>query len=387
MNAADAAAAAAAAPAAPGLTQQHMQDAMAHHDRIRKSTDLPLFYGEKDKDTVDARTFKDRFEAACNIANWNANEARKIEQFYMILRGKALIWWRSLEDIPDFPRDDQGRYNNWERVKAEFLDAYAVRNTAKAACTNLQDLYQRSTENVQDIYLRVTDAYHRMKESIPDAMFQVRYNVNPAVPADIKREGIDDMGRFFTQQLFLASLKEDIRIKTMEAGHDTIQESLRTARDTEAILNDKARRSQLAAIQQEHEDDGMEEFMSNYWSNRDYSELESWEEQALDKINAIRINKGKRPFRAGNKRFGGGGANRSQFECRYCKIKGHMQKECRKRIRDGKPQVDMHGKPFTYENRAHPIRDEGEDEAGDEDSNVSALSYYGINSIRKKYLN
>ena len=47
----------------------------------------------------------------------------------------------------------------------------------------------------------------------------------------------------------------------------------------------------------------------------------------------------------------------------------------------------MHGKPFTYENRAHPIRDEGEDEAGDEDINVSALSYYGINSIRKKYLN
>ena len=84
MNAGQAAAAAvapAAAAAAPGLNQQNMQDALAHHDRIRKSTDLPLFYGEKDKDTVDARTFKDRFEAACNIATGMLTNHEKLNNF------------------------------------------------------------------------------------------------------------------------------------------------------------------------------------------------------------------------------------------------------------------------------------------------------------------
>lgn len=382
---ADAAPAAAAAAVPAGINQQQMADALDHHHRMRKSTDLPVWYGEKGKDGIEAHTFRDRFEKAADIANWNNNEVRKIEQFYMLLRGKALIWWKSLEDIPDFPKDDQDRYNNWLRVREEFMGAYGTRHTPKSACTNLQDLHQRQGESVQDIYLRVIDAYHKIKEAMPEAMLQVRYNVNPAVPADIKREGIDDMGRFIVQQLFLASLREDIRIKTMEAGHPTIQESLATARDAESILNDKAKRSLISSVQEYDDEDNMEEFMQNYMNNRDDGDLEPWEEQALSKINAIRITKGKRPFRPANKKFGGGNF-RGSVICRYCKIKGHMQKECRKRIRDGKPQVDFNGKPFTYDNKVNPVREEQEEE-DEEDGNISALSYYGINSIRRRHLN
>jgi len=371
----------AAAAAAAGLNQNQVQDILANHDRVRKSTDLPLFYGRKEKDTVTARLLIERFQTASRIANWDNNQVRKIEEFYLILRDRALIWWKSLEDIPDFPRNAQGHYDNWNRVKEEFLAAYAVRYTAKSACTNFQDLVQRSGENVQDFFLRVSEAYQRLRESRPEAMFNVRYDIDPPVEEDIKREGIDDMGRFFLHQLFLAGLKEDIRIKTMEAGHDTVQQSLATARETEAILNDKAKRSMVSAIYQadSEEDEELEEFFSNYLNNRDDSELEPWEEKYLEKINLIRMNRGKKPFRAGGKRF-----NKSTVVCRYCNIKGHFQKECKKRLRDGKPQVDAQGKPYLYENRVHPVKTQEEEE---EDENVSALSYYGINAIRKRHLN
>jgi hypothetical protein len=371
--------------AAAGLNQGQVQDILANHDRVRKSTDLPLFYGRKEKDSVTARLLIDRFQTASRIAAWDANQVRKIEEFYLILRDRALIWWKSLEDIPDFPVDGNGRYNDWNRVKDEFLAAYAVRYTAKSACTNFQDLVQRSGENVQDFYLRVSEAYQRLRESRPEAMFAVRYNVVPIVGADLKKEGIDDMGRFFLHQLFLAGLKEDVRVKTMEAGHDTLQLSLATARETEAILNDKSKRSLLSAIQQERADiesEEFEDFFSNYLANRDDSDMEPWEENYVDKVNAIRIQNGKRPFKAG-----GGGKrpfNKAAVICRYCNIKGHFQKECKKRLREGKPQVDAQGKPYLYENRVHPIRDE--DEEGEEE-NISALSYYGINSIRRKHLN
>jgi Retrotransposon gag protein len=370
----------AAAAAAAGLDAGQVQNLLANHDRVRKSTDLPLFYGRKDKDTVTARLLIERFQTASRIANWDANQVRKIEEFYLILRDRALVWWKSLEDIPDFPKDEHGYYNEWNRVKEEFLAAYAVRYTAKSACTNFQDLVQRSGENVQDFFLRVSEAYQRLRESRPEAMFNVRYDEDPIDEEEIKKEGIDDMGRFFLHQLFLAGLREDIRIKTMEAGHDTVQLSLATARETEAILNDRAKRSMVSAIQhgESENEDEFEEFFSNYLSNRDDSELEPWEERYLDKVNAIRINRGKKPFRVGGKRF-----NKSTVVCRYCNLKGHFQKECKKRLRDGKPQVDAQGKPYLYENKVHPVQAEEEEE----EENVSALSYYGINSIRRKHLN
>jgi len=369
--------AAAAGAAAAALNQQQVQDVLARHDRIKKSTELPTFHGLKEKDTCSARLLIDRFETAARIANWNNDPARKIEEFYLIMRSRALVWWKSLEDIPDFPKNDEGRYNDWDRVKEEFLAAYAVRYTPKSACTNFQDLVQKSGENVQDFFLRVSEAYQRLRESRPDELFAVRYAVVPIVAADLKKEGLDDMGRFFLHQLFLAGLKEDIRIKTMEAGHHTIQQSLVAARETEAILNDKAKRSLIYSMREEdEEDEEMDNFFSQYLDNKE--ELEPWEEQYIEKINALRMQKGKKPFRSGGKRF-----NKSQVICRCCNSKGHFQKECRKRLKEGKPMVDAQGKP--YENRANPIKDDEEIDYEDglsEDQGVSALRYYGISSIR-----
>jgi Retrotransposon gag protein len=376
-----------AAPA--GVNQDQIRNILAQHDRVRKSTDLPLFYGRKDKDTCTARMLLDRFETAARIANWNNDVPRKIEEFYLIMRDKALLWWKSLEDIPDFPKNANGQYNNWDRVKEEFLAAYAVKYTPKSACTNFQDLVQRTGETVQDFYLRVNEAYQRLRESRPEALFVVRYNVDPPVVADIKKEGIDDMGRFFLQQLFLAGLKEDIRIKTMEGGHTTVQASLTAARETEAILNDKAKRSMISAIRSEDdecENEEFENFFTNYLGNKDENDLEPWEEQFIHKINAMRFVKGKKPFKFPGKRF-----DKTQATCRYCSIKGHFQKECRKRLKDGKPMVDINGKPFNSNYKVSSLQDEEGDQDDEEppsySKSVSALSYYGINSIRRHHLN
>ena len=386
------AAGAAPAAAAAALNQDQVRDILARHDRIKKSTDLPLFYGRKDKDTCTARLLIDRFETAARIANWNNDQVRKCEEFYLIMRDRALIWWKSLQDIPDFPKDDNGSYNSWARVKEEFLAAYAIKYTARTACTNFQDLVQKSGENVQDFFLRVSEAYQRLRETKPPTIDDVRRalgGVDANEAAAFKKEGIEDMGRFFLHQLFLAGLKEDVRVKTMEAGHPTVQESLKTARETEAILKDKSSKSLISAVREgdELENDEFETFFSNYLSTKEAedAELEPWEEQYLDKVNAIRYKKGKKPFRFGNRKF-----NRSEVTCRICKLKGHFQKDCRKRIREGKPMVDANGKPYSSESRANPIREEDYEE--DDESSISALSYYGINSIRlgeenKEHLN
>ena len=58
--------------------QAGMAAALNDHDRMRRSTDIPLFYARRDKDTVLPRILIDRIEDAAAIATWD--EARKIRE-------------------------------------------------------------------------------------------------------------------------------------------------------------------------------------------------------------------------------------------------------------------------------------------------------------------
>ena len=86
-------------------------------------------------------------ETAAQIAGWN-NDARKLQEMYMILRDRAVVWWRSL---PDAGID----HAVWNNVKNEFLAMYETRYTAKTTCTNFHELVQRAGESIRDYYLRV----------------------------------------------------------------------------------------------------------------------------------------------------------------------------------------------------------------------------------------
>ena len=92
------------------------------HDRVRRSTDLPLFFGRANKDTISARLLVDRIETAAQIAGWN-DDARKLQEMYMILGDRAVVWWRSL---PDAGIDRVV----WDDVKNEFLAMYEPRRHA-----------------------------------------------------------------------------------------------------------------------------------------------------------------------------------------------------------------------------------------------------------------
>ena len=115
--------------------QGAMQAVLNAHDRVRRSTDLPLFFGRADKDSISARLLVDRIETTAQIAGWN-DDARKLQEMYMILRDRAVVWWRSLPDA-GIDRDD------WNVVKNKFLAMYEPRYTAKMTCTNFHELVQR----------------------------------------------------------------------------------------------------------------------------------------------------------------------------------------------------------------------------------------------------
>jgi hypothetical protein len=310
-----------------------LQNALNNHDRVRKSTDLPLFFGRKDKETITPNVLVDRLQRAAGIAGWNT-DARKCTEFYMILRDKALGWWDSLEDTGV-------NIENWEQVKTEFLRAYAPKFTARTTCTNFQELVQKSGETVQDYYLRVVEAFKRMCEAKPATINDVRADRGAATveqAAAMKKEGIVDTERFFKHQLFIAGLREDLRMKIMEAGKDNLKETLDLARELEVIMNDRNRKSGGVAPIGENEEENAEE-------NSDMTEEE------ISAINAIRERQGRPPIRFGrrdqNNRKGRNDKKKDARSCRYCHLTGHMQQKCRKRIAAGAPCVDENGKPWA----------------------------------------
>jgi len=321
-----------------------MAAALANHDRLKRSTDLPLFYGRKDKDSITAHQLINRFNRAAVIADWN--EARQCSEFNLILRDKALLWWDALPNISEHANVQTNIIN----LKAAFLDYYAPKYTAKATCNLFVEMQQKVGESVTDYYLRVDDALKRLVEAKPAAMNDA---VVAAIPAAIdlaqalifKREGIRQDEQFFLQQLFIAGLREEIRTKVMEANPDSVREALRVARDTEVVYND--RKSKGATI--------------NSVQNENSSDEENEKEGDVD---AIRGRDGKFKSSKGGKSQGKKDSGKTKFDgnCRYCNKYGHSQKYCFSRKQNNAPMVDSKGVPFKPNgqngNKVHNVQEE-----------------------------
>ncbi|EPS57234.1 hypothetical protein M569_17586, partial [Genlisea aurea] len=302
-----------------------MQQALINHDRIRRSTELPLFFGNEQYDKVTAHNLIDRVNNAARIANWN--DERKCIEFYMILRQGAITWWDSLE-LEDINRD-----NDWEAVKNHFLRAYAPRFTPRTNCTNFTKLFQKDGEKVQTFYLRVVETFKRISESRPANLTEVREAIPAAVDGAlaerIKKEGLRDQERFFLGQMFIAGLKDRIRNRVMEQGPVTLQDMVTQAREAETILEENEKRQQKAPVNIFSISPEDESEINA--SDKAYEQImEDISEEELQSINAIRQQKGKPPFTRNS-------SPRTNARCRYCGIVGHLQRECRKRIRNKAP--------------------------------------------------
>jgi hypothetical protein len=223
------------------------------------------------------------------------------------------------------------------------------------------------------------ETYQRLKEAKPADLATLRLPVpvvvDAAVAATFKNEGIEDMGRFFMHQLFLAGLREDIRLKTMEAGETTLQASLNSARQFEVILNDKKGRSQITSIVEEEAETDDDPHEAPFPGE----EAEAY----CERVNAIRRKQGKPLLRFG--KSSNFRKRNPDLVCYYCNKKGHPQKNCRERIKKGANMVDWRNKKST-----NAIQEQTKENGDSETKTVNSLSlldYYGVNSISSSHLN
>lgn len=289
-----------------------MGNVLINHDRIRRTTDIPLYYGIKEKDTITPQQLIERIERAARVANWNTDEL-KCDQFFLSLRDEALKWSTTLENIIGFNME------NWNDVKQKFLEAYAPKFSAKTLCISFQDLKQRGQEDVQTFYNRVSDTFRNAYKIKPDHVTTFvgdRQGLNQANADTIMAQGLKRMELLMMNTVFTGGLKEDIRNKVLEEGPTQIEESVKLAREIEAILDKKKDRSVFVTSVGGEEDQEVE--------------VEEDEVEHLTAVNAIRKRRGLPALRFRVRR-GPRGRSGPRFtgNCYSCGKPGHRQAVCR----------------------------------------------------------
>jgi hypothetical protein len=263
------------------IAPANLAQALNDHDRVKRSTDILLYYGQPGKDNIAARLLIVRVTDAGAIAGWD--NARKLLEFKMCLRDKAVRWFEGLTE-------DGVDTDNWDTVKAEFLETYEPKYSAKMTCANFTDLTQKSEESINDYTYRVQMAYKHLTDKKPATMAAVRGTIAAgATEAEVKAEGISDAFKFIKHQLFLAGLNDGIRDKVLEAAKDTFTESVKVACNLETIRNNHKRLNKINAIRNDMDEDRAKEIV---WDNLS--------DDQLAQLAAIRFGRNNRYNNNGN---------------------------------------------------------------------------------------
>ena len=176
--------------------------------------------------------------------------------------------------------------DNWAGHKEVFLSFCDVKGTAKLNFFSLHKMKQGP---------RIMDHMDRIKDSVDvheqvNALEKVDFAGN--IVLDIQKECRRTacvMQDFYEKMIFFARLNRDVQVKVMEATPKLAYDALKVPIATETLILDKKDNLKMPIKLSAVKADKSE--------NQELEEEDDKEEAALNSLNAIRIQRGKVPFK------------------------------------------------------------------------------------------
>ena len=276
---------------------------------------------------------------------------------------------------------------DWDEHKKLFLKYYNMKWTAKLNFIALHKLKQGPSEKVREFWTKIQVQTKRIKETMDPACLEMLHKQDwaQAAQADTPKErttATAEVIDIIKKMLFVAGLYGEVRLKVMEAAPIMAVDALNAAIEAETLIADQKGtlkvHNKIFAVN-EMEADASED--ADELNEEDNEEPEA----VLNALNAIRIQRGKTPFKKflgsyqkpsgnGNRAHNGGlpkTTNGEPMKCRYCKKSGHMQKECYKRIKENGAMLNTQGKQY----QANKVAEKNM-------GAISASGYSALNSVR-----
>lgn len=345
---------------------------MANNDenqRLLDLTKIPTFSGNSSTDLFNAEQWVQRIDRSRLAGNWNDDQTMAF--VLNALRLEALLWYDSCAR-------SKISTTVWAEFKIGFLSAYSKTRTCRTATVNLADLNQGHIESVNTFYTRVIKAVNDLQ-----ALRNENYAIpaNPWVPelaaipelmaADVAHRakgilylvkfGATDQLDHLAQHLFVSNLRPAIRDQLLRTPPTSLIDAYNKAKDLESIFVNPAKPLALplmaVAPPAATDADGNDLLDADMASLAEQGVAPASIEAIQRKFNQIRTGRPsqqQRPTytsqqRSGNSQPNTGNSNNpfKDMICRYCNIKGHGQKDCRKRKRENGLRVDGNGTPYS----------------------------------------
>ena len=331
------------APAAAGA------NAPASFNLRVEQNKIPEFFGAKSKDTISAADYIRRLEDLAKTNRWT--DAQTYHHFANSLRNPAREW---LSSIVDWNTDENARLV-WSDFKEPFKQEYAVQTNDKLILDGLSNLAMKPNETTNELLTRITRTTRVIRESFDEYDAKIPYphnDVNGGISNATFRRFLrqyDAMWvNFFKMNLFKAALTPELRSVVAQQEQDTItiKKMYQVATTAQRELKGKG----PALVNEVREEEPMAESETDDVAAFNRRGARPRSNQAGGSSRGT-YNSGRGGYqtsygRGSGNSGSGNNSNRNGKYCYFCKLQGHRQEECRKRMKENKPCRDAQGRYY-----------------------------------------
>ena len=184
--------------------------------------DIPVFYGDKTKDSVTAKFMYDRIMIAQATYRWS--DAATAGNFKLALRGKAIDW---LNFIKDTERVD---ITLWTTIEPHFKSHYDIQVQTVDNVWDLSKLKHEERDDPADLKLEVSKLINNVSSTAPDFVIEIKAAFTFEEVQTITRNATQNLKTHLMKTLFINKLAPSYKDYVLSQEPATLNDATKTAR-------------------------------------------------------------------------------------------------------------------------------------------------------------